>query len=297
MSAGRSLELFFIDGRPDGMLTAEVFNWTGHVLRIPRTQIKAALARAEAGYTGVYLLLGEIDGRDRLYIGEAEDMAERLRSHAVNKDWWDTAVLITTAANVLNKAHVKYLESRLVEIAREVGAAQLDNGNTPTRSSLSESATSNMETFIETVAMVLPAIRIDAFLSRRRAPTRKPEVEEIEEPRFELRLPRHDITATAVLRNGEIVVEAGSKMRSAWVGREKFLPGYQKIHTDLLASGLARTEGSVAVLSQDVAFASPSAAAAVISGRSANGRISWIHTPSGRTFAEWEESQISEVSE
>ena len=59
---GRSLELYFIDGRPDGMLTAEVFNWTGHVLMAPRTQIAEALQREEAGYTGVYLLLGERDG-------------------------------------------------------------------------------------------------------------------------------------------------------------------------------------------------------------------------------------------
>ncbi len=45
---GRSLELFFIDGRPDGMLTAEVFNWTGHVLRLPRSHAKQALSRREA---------------------------------------------------------------------------------------------------------------------------------------------------------------------------------------------------------------------------------------------------------
>ena len=54
---GRSLELFFIDGRPDGMLTDEVFNWTGHVLMTPRTQIGEALTkRKEAHYTGIYLL-------------------------------------------------------------------------------------------------------------------------------------------------------------------------------------------------------------------------------------------------
>jgi hypothetical protein len=291
VSKGRSLELFFIDGRPDGMLTAEVFNWTGHVLRIPRTQIKTALARAEARYTGVYLLLGEAEGRDRLYIGEAEDMAERLRSHAINKDWWDTAVLITTAANVLNKAHVKYLESRLVEIARDVGAAELDNGNTPTRSSLSESATSNMEAFIETTTMVLPAIRIDAFLSRRRVSPLVPTVI-TDDPRFELRLPRHNVRATAVLRNGEMIVEAGSIIRAAWVGKERFSLGYQKVHSDILASGLAREQDGAAVLLQDVAFASPSAAAAVVSGRSANGRISWVHVPTGVTFAQWEESQL-----
>ena len=67
---GRSLELFFIDGKPDGMLTAEVFNWTGHVLMTPRTRIAETLKRKEARYTGVYLLFGERDGEPLAYIGE-----------------------------------------------------------------------------------------------------------------------------------------------------------------------------------------------------------------------------------
>lgn len=56
---GQSLQLFFIDGTPDGMLTAEVFNWTGHVLMTPRTRLAEALKRKEAKYTGVYILIGE----------------------------------------------------------------------------------------------------------------------------------------------------------------------------------------------------------------------------------------------
>ncbi len=68
MGKGRSLELYFIDGKPDGMLTAEVFNWTGHVLKFPRTRIAEALRREEAEYTGVYILLGEIGGAE-FYIG------------------------------------------------------------------------------------------------------------------------------------------------------------------------------------------------------------------------------------
>ena len=118
---GRSLELYFIDGKPDGMLTAEVFNWTGHVLMTPRTQIAEALARKEARYTGVYLLLGDKEGEPFAYIGEAEDISDRIRSHDARRDWWTTAVLVTSAANNLNKAHVKYLEARLVEIARSIG--------------------------------------------------------------------------------------------------------------------------------------------------------------------------------
>lgn len=57
--AGRSLELYFIDGKPDGLLTAEVFNWTGHILMAPRTQLANALKRPEARRTGVYILLGD----------------------------------------------------------------------------------------------------------------------------------------------------------------------------------------------------------------------------------------------
>lgn len=133
IAEGRSLELYFIEGRPDGMLTAEMFNWTGHILMTPRTRLSAALARKEAQYTGVYLLLGEKDGVPCAYIGEGEDISDRIRSHDTRKDWWTTAILITTAANALNKAHVKYLESRLVEEARDVGRVALDNGNTPPR--------------------------------------------------------------------------------------------------------------------------------------------------------------------
>ena len=123
---GRPLELYFIDGKPDGMLTAEVFNWTGHVLMTPRTRIAAALKRTEASYTGIYLLIGEKDGAPLAYIGESENIADRVRNHDQGKDWWTSAVLITTGANNLHKAHVKYMEARLVEIARQVGRMALE---------------------------------------------------------------------------------------------------------------------------------------------------------------------------
>lgn len=71
---GRALELFFIDGKPDGMLTAKVFNWTGLVLMTPRTQIAEALARPEASYTGVYLLLGEQNGDELAYVSTQRNL-------------------------------------------------------------------------------------------------------------------------------------------------------------------------------------------------------------------------------
>ncbi|MBN8294362.1 GIY-YIG nuclease family protein [Rhodobacter sp. NTK016B] len=294
MSAqGRSLELFFIDGRPDGMLTAEVFNWTGHVLRAPRTQLKEALQRREAGYTGVYLLFGEEEGRARLYIGEAEDMRERLRSHAQNKDWWDYAVLISAAADVLHKAHVKYLESRLVEIARDVGGAELENGNQPTRSSLSEAATANMESFIETLMMVLPAIRVDAFLNKKRSVvTATAQEPDDRAPIFAFKVPRHGVSATAILRDGEMIVRAGSIGRLEWVAERRNNTSYARLHRELVEHGVIVPDGDNGRFTSDFAFSSPSAAAAVLAGRAAHGRTHWVHISTGKTYAEWEEMQL-----
>lgn len=291
---GRSLELFFIDGRPDGMLTAEVFNWTGHVLRIPRTQIFEALARPESSYTGVYVLIGEHQGEPLAYIGEAEDMRSRLKDHVVRKDWWDYAVLITSASNNLHKAHVKYLESRLVEIAREVAAIPLENGNTPPRSSLSEAAIANMESFMETLMMVLPAIRVDMFLKKTRTLSVEPAPNGMtrNEVIFEFSMPRQGLTATAVLNAGELTVKAGSAARAEWVGDKKHAANYLKLYEDLVANGILALNGDHRQFTKDYAFSSPSAAAAVVSGRLANGRTSWVLKSTGQTYADWEEDMI-----
>lgn len=116
-TGGQSLELYFVDGRPEGLVTAEMFNWTGHVLVSPRTFLQASLERMEADRSGVYILTGESTGEPRVYIGEGEDIGDRLRNHVRNKDWWDVAVLVTASDNRLNKAHVRYLEARLIALA------------------------------------------------------------------------------------------------------------------------------------------------------------------------------------
>ena len=294
---GQSLELFFIDGKPDGMMTAEVFNWTGHVLMAPRTRLGAALKRPEASYTGVYLLFGEDDEGLLAYIGEGDDIADRIKSHDTKKDWWTTAVLITTSGNNLNKAHAKYLESRLVEEARRAGKIRLDNGNTPPRSSLSEAAQANMESFLEYLMMVLPALRIDSFLAQTRPQTKtdsgSPATAEEPNTVFELRTPKHGIEAKAVLTDGEFVVLSGSRVSPRWRGKSSHHTGYSKLHGDLVASGVIRPEGEVAVFTESYAFKSPSAAAAVVNGRPTNGTTEW-RLPDGKTYKGWEAEKLEQ---
>ena len=289
---GRSLELYFIDGRPDGMLTAEVFNWTGHVLVSPRTQIKEALARQESKHAGAYILLGEREGEPLAYIGEGDDISLRIKNHDINKDWWTSVAIVTTAANNLHKAHAQYIEARLIETAKSVARVRLENGTSPARPTLNEAARDNMEGFLNYLFLVLPALRIDMFLASTRpapviaASTVRPSTE----PIFELASAKHGLVASARLVDGEFIVEAGSQARTAWEGSLSHT--YRRLHEELVGSSILVPDGVQRRFVANYAFKSPSAAAAVIFGRAANGQTEWKLRGSGLPYKEWEAQQI-----
>lgn len=290
---GRSLELFFIDGRPDGILTAEVFNWTGHVLMTPRTRIADALSRPEAANTGVYLLIGERDGEPLAYIGESDNVRDRIKNHDAKKDWWEQAVLITTSANNLNKAHVRYLEASLVAKAKEVGRVSLDNGTNPTAMGLSEAARANMGAFLDYLWMVLPALRIDMFLQHAK-PKGAPVISAAAQasPVFELVSKKNGLHAAAQLVDNEFVVMEGSTARLGWVSTTQH--GYATLRNDLEKAGILSKQGDVSVFTTSYGFSSPSAAAAVVQGRPANGRIEW-HLPNNlMTYHDWEAAKLAQ---
>lgn len=254
-----------------------------------------ALKRPESRYTGVYMLIGEQDGVPLAYIGEAEDVSDRIRNHDARKDWWTTAIIITSAANNLNKAHVRYLEARLIEEAHSIGKIALENGNNPSRPGLSEAAQANMEAFLEYVLLVLPALRIDYLLRNTRPNVRKPEEGQPadEVVTFALVNAKHDIRATARLDDGEFVVLSGSDARAAWEGRGSEETGPAQRHAELVRMGILAGNGAKRVFTANYAFSSPSAAAAVVNGRPANGTIEWKVAGTSRTYKQWEADSLA----
>ena len=302
-SRGRSLELFYVDGRPGGMVTAEMFNWTGHLLLVPRTDLARAFERPETRHTGVYILAGEDEaGAPRAYIGEAEDIAQRIKSHDAKRDWWSEAVLVTAKANDLNKAHVRYLEARLCEKARKVGRTPLENGNIPSRPGLSEADTAKMEEFFDNLLTVLPALRVDMFVARTR-----PDMSEYmiipgyerpmsEQHVFELTSRTHQLSAKAIWSDGEFIVQKGSLARLAWEGEGSAETTYGRLHDELRRNGVLELseEDGCSRFTENYVFNSVSAAAAVIYGRPANGTIAWKHASSGKTYKDWENDRLIE---
>jgi hypothetical protein len=152
VSVGRQIRIYLVDGTPGGLLTAEIMNWTGHVVAAPRSDLRTLLRRQEASRTGIYILLGddpETLGGTLAYIGEGDDVSQRLAQHARSegqggKDFWDRAVVLTNKDANLTKAHARYLESRFITLARQAGRSRITNGTSPLPLPLPEADVSDM---------------------------------------------------------------------------------------------------------------------------------------------------------
>jgi hypothetical protein len=159
---GSSIRIFLVDGTPDGVKTVDKSNWTGRGIVCPRSRFMEAKNRTEFSKTGVYFLAGPpnvTDAFPSLYIGECDPLRPRLEQHYAKKDFWTQVIAFISKDDNLNKAHVQYLESRLVALAAEAKRFTLDNGNTPSAPSLSEADIAEMDAFLDEMLLVLPAVR------------------------------------------------------------------------------------------------------------------------------------------
>lgn len=307
MSVGKSVLLFLADGTPGGLLTAEIMNWTGHVVAAPRSDLGALRKRDEASRTGIYILLGEDPnslGGTVAYIGEGDDISARLYEHSRpasqgGKDFWDRVIILTSKDANLTKAHARYLESRLITVASQTGRALLLNKQAPPPPPLPESHKSDMEYFIAQAKIVLPVLGVNLLRS---APTSNHVADTQQSanapdpatsPVFEMTLKKYTITATAQEIDGEFTVFEGSQARPSWSGADD---GYKRLREKLDIDGtLALSEdGRSAVFTRNHVFASTSAAAAIVAGRSANGRIEWKTQGSGISYGNWQNREVDE---
>lgn len=164
--SGKQIKLFLVNGTPGGLTTAEITNWTGHVLSASRSDLVDLVKRDEAQRTGAYILLGDDEaavGNTWCYIGEADIVADRLRYHQRDKDFWDRVVVITSKDANLTKAHGRYLESRLIALATHAGRVTLENNTAPTAPALPEADASDMDYFVSQLQIVLPVPGINAI--------------------------------------------------------------------------------------------------------------------------------------
>ena len=284
-----SLRIFVADGDPDGLRIVEKSNWIGKALMFPRALLPQVKARSELAHTGVYLLLGpRPDGEgDMLYVGEGDPIRPRLERHYAEKDFWTRAIGFTTgSAGQLNKAHVQFLESRLMALARAAKRMPLDNANQPAEPSLSEADRADMEVFLGHMLGMLPVLGVHAFEQAPKAPAAKASPV--------LTCKGKGVQATGYEASQGFVVQAGSQAVADTVpSMALHVRGMYDLRQELIGNGVLGLQGGLYQFTQDYSFSSPSTAAAVVLGRSANGRIEWKATD-GRTLKELQEAEAAQ---
>jgi hypothetical protein len=306
-----------VDGTPNGIALAELMNWTGKVFVVPRTALAQVKGRPELQRAGAYLLVGddpEVLGRLRVYVGEAENLIARVPQHDRDEDkaFYDRAVFITGKDDFLNKSHARWLERRLIALAKANGSVSLANGTAGSLSvAISESDESDMEAFMDHVRLVLPALGFPFI-----------------EPKASAALlaARTGAGTPAPLAGGTVagggtregatgptspvfgIAVAGAEGRAQEVAGQFFLlagsvcrrqgmpswTSYRALRERLVADGriVDGPNPDLLVVAEDLPLGSPSAGAAIVAGRNMNGRQTW-KTPDGRTYQDWVDAQAA----
>jgi hypothetical protein len=275
-----SIKIFLPEGT-EGIRIVEKSLWTGKGLVCQRSQFPKAKVRPEFQKSGVYVLIGPVSesGLPNVYVGEGDPAGARISDHFAKKDFWQTLYLFTSKDETLNKAYIQHLESRLFELAKSAKRCQLENSVVPALPSLSESDSAEAEGFLQEMLLCFPVLGVNLF--------NKPATIPHQALKLYLKTKTEQLAEGYESSEGFVVL-AKSK---AHAHEAPSIHGYlHDIRTSLVTQNLFELKNGFYVLKEPYVFNSPSTAAGVMLGRSANGRTEWKDTK-GVTLKDIQEKQ------
>jgi hypothetical protein len=236
--------------------------------------------RKEFTQPGVYVLVGPPEDGElpKIYVGEGDPVGPRLEQHYANKEFWTWAIFFVSTDSSLNKAHVQHLEARLLDTAKQAKRATLDNANSPQMPALSEAETADAESFLVDMLSIFPLLGLTVFDVIIKGSTR-----------HEFKIEAKGITARGhETPEGFIVIQGSTAVFNEVPSIHRYISDLRK---ELQSQEVLVYRGDHLEFAQDYLFSSPSTAAGVIQGRSANGRIDWKDN-SGRTLKAFQDEKM-----
>ena len=260
---GRTISIYMPDANPRGIKICNTQDGIVKAIFIPRNKLSDAAKREELQDPGIYFLIGEPNeiGKPRIYIGEAEVLLTRIKQHNTSKDFWNSVLCFVSEKQNINKAHIKYLENYSCTQAKKINKCELENNTNPTQSSLTEQDQDFVMSFFDDLKLLIATLGFPIF-------------EETKKDQSKIFICKgKDAYATGeytedgflVFKDSKVNLEE-SKTAGTWV------IGMRK---NLIEKGILKQKESVLVFTEDYSFNSPSASAAVILGRRANGWTEW----------------------
>lgn len=291
MAYGKTIELFLANGSADSLITAELSNWNGKAIKIPRIEV-AACNRDDITQAGVYFLFcKEDDGTESVYIGEAENVKDRLVQHLRDyqsekeKYYWTTAVIFI--GRDLNKALIRYLENRFVEIARACKRYTVLTKNTYRNTVMKESQIAVMEEFVDDVKILISALGYKVL-----EPLNKPVVYSNEEINTEETEELNLHLERTIKGIGKVEAEGIRTSEGFVVLHGSFIATVDDDTIPVVIKEKRRKASVIdGILQEDILLSSPSYAAMFVIGKSANGLTSW-KDETGRSLKEIENSEM-----
>ena len=289
MANGRVVQFFFVQGDPDGIVICDESNRTARVVRIPRAQLSEALKRDDLkDRVATYLLVAENQEeieRPYVYVGESEDVGKRFTEHVATFSTfaWTHAIVVMSQNEVLNKAHVKYMERQWYELLQLADRCVISQ-NVPQAAKLSEAERAILDDFSATSKFLINALGY-SFFEKIVIKSVAPVANSI--PRFKYLTHVKDGYLAFGKPAGEgFLVEKGSKVDPELkAGSSEY---WRPVREQLVADRvIGHSSGQLQFL-QDWVANSPSRAAAVVYGGSANGRVCWKAEQGGQTLADWQ---------
>lgn len=287
-----AISLLLEDGTAQGLRTATVGSWNGLAIVCPRAELERLRDRREAHRTGVYLLIGPSEKSATglaVYVGEGDDVWQRLVSHDESKEFWTWVAIFITTDESLTKAHVRWLEAALVRDITAAKRAEKINGNDPKGGYLPPIDLVVAETFLANARLLLPTVGADVFSVTAVSSTTAGAPAEL---RLVLRWDGAE--AECAVRDGQFVVMQGSTAR---VTEVESLADYRRaLRKRLRDSGVLAPDAGddkLLVFSQDFRFESPTAAAEVVAGNPLSGPAHWkVKGKKGLSYKDWQEQQL-----
>ncbi len=288
---GKKLLVYLIDGTEYGPRTIEIGNWVGRAVYCNRASINQVLTRKEASRPGIYIFRSRpshISFNERIYIGEAEVVGIRIKQQMLDpKKDFEELIIFTSKDDFLTKAHIKYLEARLISEAHEAKSAEVMNGTKPSLPVLHEAEISDLEYFIEQIKLILPLMGFKFLLPL--VAKDKIEQEDLEYNSINIyHIKSPTFRAEMHQTSQGFVVLKGSQAKTT-IG-PAVSETYKALRKQLLDQKILVPKDGYLEFIKDTIFSSPTAAANVVLGRQTPGPITWLNADN-KTLKEILQSQ------
>lgn len=257
------LQFILEENNPTGIIECSIDEWFGVSYKIPRNKLKESSKLKCINNTGIYILFGEDEetAMQTAYIGESENIYNRLEQHNRNKSFWKECIVFVSENNSLNKAHIKYIEYELYNLANETERFVIKNESRPTKSSLSSADEIRSIKFIEKIKTITSMLGYRLFDKL---------IKEQEPESNILYLKNNGVEyARGMVTDEGFVILKGSKIKEGISqGISKSLINYceRERNSPSIENG---------VYINDHLCSSPSMAAVIILGRNSNGYAEW----------------------